>query len=103
MVCRIDRDWDWTRMAFEMQDLIEYVDGQFRERSISEDFVFSQRVAEVGGRVFATRIVNLTHYDEPTGRHYNSSAVWGIPNAFGLQNLDTITRPSNPSPEQAGG
>lgn len=77
MVCRIDRDWDWSRVNFAAQDGLVRRDGRWLAITCPEDWLFSQRVADAGGKVMATTIVELVHWegDKP----YHSRAVWGRP------------------------
>jgi hypothetical protein len=78
-VVRISNNWDWTRIYFSNQDGLQLVNGEYREYTFPEDWAFSQRVAEGGGKVMATRLINLIHYDEDSGTQYHSSQVWGNP------------------------
>lgn len=77
-VVRIDREWDWTRVCFASDDRLVLADGQYQAYVLSEDWLFSQRVAEAGGKVMATRLVKLTHLSEETGKQYRSDQVWGF-------------------------
>jgi hypothetical protein len=78
-VVRIDRDWDWTTVCFASDDQLVISAGQYQEYVFPEDWTFSHRVAEAGGKVMATRLVKLTHTSEETGKQYHSDEVWGQP------------------------
>jgi hypothetical protein len=78
-VCRLRPDWDWSKICFRMDDGLERVDNQWREFNFPEDWYFSQAVADAGGKVRATKIVNLAHrgtIDFPSGS-------WGQPRDTG--------------------
>jgi hypothetical protein len=79
MVCRIDRDWEWTKFCFQQWDGIALINGEYREWSVSEDFVFSAHIARAGGKVCATRLIDLEHYEESANIVYRSTEVWGQP------------------------
>jgi hypothetical protein len=78
-VVRIDRDWDWTTVCFASDDRLVLSAGRYLEYVFPEDWTFSHRVAEAGGKVMATRLVKLTHTSEETGKQYRSDEVWGHP------------------------
>jgi hypothetical protein len=73
MVCRIDKPWA-TEVWFENEDTIINVNGTWRAVGSSEDWIFSKRVAQQGGKVMATRIVNLIHRGVTS---FSSAATWG--------------------------
>jgi hypothetical protein len=73
MVCRIDKPWA-TEVWFENEEAIVNVNGAWQAVGNSEDWVFSKRVAQKGGKVMATRAVNLIHKGTAT---YSSTATWG--------------------------
>jgi hypothetical protein len=79
MVCRVDRPWA-TDVWFENEDRIVNINGQWEAVGQSEDWIFALRVAEQGGKVMATRTVNVVH----KGRaDYSSQAIWGQPRDLG--------------------
>jgi hypothetical protein len=65
MIYRLSH-WRYGVRFRNLDDLIEQ-DGVFRTVHQSEDFYFSQSVAECGGRVMATRLVHVKHH---------GTAVW---------------------------
>jgi len=75
-VVRLDRDWDWTKTCFSMVDGLEVVNGQYQTKLFSEDWMLSLKVAQAGGRVFATRKVQLVHRGD---KEYHSNEIWGKP------------------------
>jgi len=79
MLCRIDKDTDWRKLCFQQWDGIALIDGHYRDWSVSEDCVFSFQIARAGGKVCATRLINLEHFEETTNRIYRSTDVWGQP------------------------
>jgi hypothetical protein len=79
MVCRVDRPWA-TRVWFENEDRIVQVNGQWEPVGQSEDWIFALRVGEEGGKVMATRRVNVVHRGVAD---YSSQAVWGQPRDIG--------------------
>jgi hypothetical protein len=60
MVVRIDQPWA-TKVWFNDPTGMEQVDGQWQAVSMPEDWFFSQRVAQEGGKVMATRLVRVIH------------------------------------------
>jgi hypothetical protein len=75
MVCRVDCDWA-ERVWFSSETVIECVNGMWQPYTLPEDWLFSRRVAEQGGRVMATKAVKLTHrgwFDWP------NTGEWGQP------------------------
>jgi hypothetical protein len=79
-VMRLDRDWDWSKVCFRMEDGLQLVDGVWKDFNISEDWCFSQAVAEQGGKVMATKIVSVLHRG---ATDYPSNQVWGQPRDLG--------------------
>jgi hypothetical protein len=78
-VCRLKPQRDWTKICFRIDDGLERVGNIWREYNFPEDWHFSQAMADAGGKVFATKIVNLAHrgtIDFPSG-------VWGQPRDTG--------------------
>lgn len=72
---RLDRPWR-EKLWFTQVDGIVRVDGKWHVRSEPEDWNFSRRVAQEGGKVMATRLVEVTHW----GTHgFKSTDVWGSP------------------------
>lgn len=73
-VCRLDRPW-CDRVHFTIRDEIRtQIGGALTYHVEPEDWYFSRRVAEEGGKVMATRVVKLEHI----GTHaYKSNEVWG--------------------------
>jgi|SRR5262245_13569979 len=74
-VCRLDRPW-CEKVWFEQSDAIEMRQGLWSPLYQSEDWNFSRRVAENGGKVMATRLVNLMHVGVA---EFHSNGVWGQP------------------------
>lgn len=73
-VCRLDSEWS-TNVEFTINDRMPwYADIGFRPEVEPEDWYFSRRVAELGGRVMATREVVTQHFG---GISYDSSKQWG--------------------------
>lgn len=62
MIVRMDRPWMQDgSVFFENIDWIERTANGWRARDISEDWRFSQKIQEAGGRLLATRAVRLVH------------------------------------------
>lgn len=72
-VCRLDREWS-NLVEFTIRDRICCYDGFYRPEVEPEDWYFSRRVAELGGRVMATREVTTQHFG---GISYDNSKQWG--------------------------
>jgi len=73
-VARLDRPW-CSRVHFTINDRIRVgIGGQLISETEPEDWFFSRRVAEEGGKVMATRTIKLDHMG---GRAYKSHEVWG--------------------------
>ncbi len=75
MVVRIDQPWA-TKVWFNDPTGIEQVEGEWRAASMPEDWFFSHRVAQEGGRVMATRLLRLTHRGTTD---FPSDQIWGQP------------------------
>jgi hypothetical protein len=76
MVLRLDRPWANERIWFDDLNGIVRIDGKLQAVCKSEDWHFSHRVAQEGGRVMATTAIHLIH----TGAcAYPSHQVWGQP------------------------
>ena len=74
MVMRLDRPWADERLWFDDLNAIERVGGELRAVCKSEDWHFSHRVAQEGGKVMATRLIKLTHRGFA---HFPSDHAWG--------------------------
>jgi hypothetical protein len=74
MALRIDRDWSW-RAAFNINDEIIHHEGQYKAVVRSEDWNLSEQVANIGGRVYATRAIKAVHIGGNV--KYHNNAVWG--------------------------
>jgi hypothetical protein len=75
--CMVYRLAQWRLgIKFEQLDDIVEFNGQYAERSLSEDWSFSRLVAEHGGKVMATRLLKLTHWGSVDWR---AEEVWGEP------------------------
>lgn len=73
-VCRLDRPWT-SNVEFTINDRIRQLPGGALVAEVEpEDWYFSRRVAELGGRVMATRQVITEHIGSIP---YNSSKLWG--------------------------
>ncbi len=78
-ICRLNRDWDWSKVCFRIDDGLERVGNEWRDYNFPEDWHFSQAVADAGGKVMATKMVGLAHrgmIDFPSG-------PWGEPRDTG--------------------
>lgn len=74
MVARLDREW-CPNVHFTINDrIVQGIGGQFHEEVEPEDWYFSRRVAELGGKVMATRAVVVEHIGSIP---YKSNTVWG--------------------------
>jgi hypothetical protein len=74
MVARLDRDW-CAHAHFTINDrIVQQPGGIFQPEVEPEDWFFSRIVAELGGRVMATRSVRVEHLG---GIPYRSDRVWG--------------------------
>lgn len=74
MVCRLDREW-CNNVHFTINDRItQGLGGIFEYQVEPEDWYFSRRVAELGGKVMATRALAVEHIGT---RPFRSNEVWG--------------------------
>ena len=81
MVARLDREWS-ARAFFTINDrIIQQPGGMFAAEVEPEDWFFSRTVAELGGKVMATRTIRVEHLG---GIPYRSDRVWG-------KNIDPAT------------
>jgi hypothetical protein len=76
MVLRLDRPWADERLWFEDVNRILRINGVLVAVCKSEDWNFSHRVAQEGGKVMATKSIKLTHRGISD---YSSSQIWGKP------------------------
>lgn len=60
MVVRLDRPW-CEEVWFEQFDRIAKIDGRWQMMALSEDWTFSRKVAERGGKVMASTVLDLYH------------------------------------------
>lgn len=74
MVVRMDQPW-CADVDFTIRDRIRFDKGNFIEEVEPEDWYFSRRVAELGGKVMATREVVVEHVGTFS---YRSNQVWGM-------------------------
>jgi hypothetical protein len=74
MVCRLDRPW-CEAAYFDNPNAIASVDGKFTARNLPEDWFFSRRIAELGGKVMATKSVRVKHWGLAD---FDSHEVWGV-------------------------
>lgn len=64
MVVRMDRPWigcDPPTVFFDNPYWIEKYNGQWRARDVSEDWRFSEKIQNAGGKLFATKAVKVVH------------------------------------------
>lgn len=74
MLARLDRLW-CSEAHFTINDRIEQaIGGNYYWQVEPEDWFFSRRVAELGGKVFATREIVLEHFGTI---NYLSNKAWG--------------------------
>jgi hypothetical protein len=74
MVARLDREWS-SRAYFTINDRIEVGPGGVYGTAVEpEDWFFSRIVAEMGGRVMATRALVVDHLGTIP---YRSNKIWG--------------------------
>lgn len=73
MIVRIDQLWS-DEVYFTINDQIDRQFGTYVANVEPEDWFFSRMVAEKGGRVMATKAIQVTHMGSSG---YNSHAVWG--------------------------
>jgi hypothetical protein len=63
-----------TQVCFDVHNKIYVENGEYKSRFYPEDWLFSRDVQRLGGKVYATRKVSLSHI----GNHYfTNSSVWG--------------------------
>jgi hypothetical protein len=74
-VCRLDRPW-CQRVHFANEDQLARDGGLFTAQFYGEDWLFSRRIAEEGGRVMATKSIRLKHWGSMA---FESSEYWGAP------------------------
>jgi hypothetical protein len=74
MVMRLDRPWADERLWFDDLNGIVRIHGELQAVCKSEDWNFSHRVAQEGGKVMATKIIKLTHRGVSD---YSSEQIWG--------------------------
>jgi hypothetical protein len=73
-VCRLDKPW-CSNVEFTINDRIDQIPGGALIAQVEpEDWYFSRRVAELGGRVMATREVITEHIGSIP---YVSDKIWG--------------------------
>lgn len=81
MVCRLDRPWS-HQAYFTINDrIVPGMGGTFKAEVEPEDWFFSRRVAELGGKVMATSEITLEHVGSMA---FYSNRVWGL-------NVDSAT------------
>jgi len=74
-IVRLDRDWGDSGVYFEQRDRItRNANGLWQAETQSEDWVFSRKISNAGGKVMATRRVVVVH-EGMTG--WRSDRVWG--------------------------
>jgi hypothetical protein len=86
MVCRLDRPWA-EHVWFESETRLGKIQSTRVVLHRSEDWRFSAMIAARGGKVMATRLIQLLHIDQATGRQFNSHAIWGNPRDLGYLEL----------------
>lgn len=74
MVVRLNRPWADERIWFEDVNRIVRINGAWQAICKSEDWNFSHRVAQEGGKVMATKSISLTHRGVSD---FFSSRIWG--------------------------
>lgn len=78
MVFRLDKPWNTpekTRVWFDEQDMIRWVKDRWVTLTRSEDWNFSRRVAQAGGKVLATTKVRTLHRGRVS---FDSHGDWGL-------------------------
>jgi GT2 family glycosyltransferase len=74
MVARLDREW-CSQVNFTIRDrVVQELGGIYTSQVEPEDWYFSRRVAECGGKVMATRAIKTQHIGSIP---YLSNKVWG--------------------------
>jgi hypothetical protein len=74
MVLRLNRPWADERIWFEDLNRIVRISGVLQAICKSEDWHFSHRVAQEGGKVMATKTIQLAHRGMSD---FSSSQIWG--------------------------
>jgi hypothetical protein len=90
-VCRLDRPWcDGERVYFDDLNRVLRVNGRWEPGVHSEDWFFTGRVAEQGGKVMATTAIKVIH----TGvTEFSSDEAWGADrDEQGLRVHDLVAR-----------
>jgi hypothetical protein len=67
------------KYKFEMHDEILKLDGKFKARGFSEDWLFSRSVVQQGGKLVATREIPIKHY---------GAQIWGNQTPWGELETD---------------
>ena len=73
MVCRLDQPWS-GEAYFTINDRVQRVFNQYIAQQEPEDWFFSRMVAELGGKVMATKAVKVEHLGTTA---YRSDSIWG--------------------------
>jgi hypothetical protein len=79
-VCRVNQPW-CEKVWFSIEDRIKFIDGLWRADFMPEDWMFSQRVADQGCKVMATKILSVVHRGISD---FPSNGTWGQPRDAGL-------------------
>jgi hypothetical protein len=75
MVCRLDRAWcDPTKVYFHIGNQMAVSNGRVQAVVMPEDWYFSWSIAKCGGKVMATKALNIIHHGS---RAYSSRDIWG--------------------------
>lgn len=75
MICRLDRPWcNVPKVCFEGHDGCGLVNGQWEPANRPEDWEFTNRIAEAGGKVMATKAIKVGHWGNYA---YRSDHPWG--------------------------
>jgi hypothetical protein len=75
MVCRLDRHW-CEGAYFDNPNGIEKQGDEYVAVTQSEDWFFTRRIAELGGKVMATKLIRVKHWGATA---FDSHEVWGMP------------------------
>jgi hypothetical protein len=73
MVCRLDRPWR-EKIWFDNPNRIDNINGRWQPLCLPEDWHFTRRIQEEGGKVMVTRLVPVKHWGL---FDYDSREVWG--------------------------
>jgi hypothetical protein len=74
-VCRFDQAWVEQFPGFQICDsIVKRPDGAYAANVFSEDWNFSAWCAAKGLKVFATRIIPLSHFGRT---FYRNDSAWG--------------------------